>query len=358
MSPLPPLLRLALLEGARSPAQAGRAWRSTMRMQKIGHAIGISLIGLTFLLTAPDIGASQEAARSGVSADKPLSFHLSALHSNSWFTRHGIWVRREGVWAFRPTVRRDYQAHIRCQLGYGCGGGYGTWDLVSGGWMWFPGERLAKARAWDLFWDLWGYGPRFGLGYGFGFGFRAYPSSRHFRGMTLARTDQGFLPAHQIAEQRRQATIDYQRRQATLDSSTHTGDQTKVRIDLVRSGPVVTLSPDGKEGGPSGRTAPTKPSIDPVRLGPRVEPRSAGVSPQSARQKPEGKAGDPLGRERHQPPAPSATSKLKSPRFPATGTTATGQSKIKRPTSQRSPATRSPASEQSKSKKKKKAPEQ
>ena len=308
-----------------------------MRLQRIGHAIGVSLIGLTLLLTAPDIGASQDVVRSGLSADKPLSYHLSALHSNSWLTRNGIWVRHDGMWAFRPTWRPDWQAYFRCQAGHGCGGvgwashsfwswlpyGYGGWDLVPGGWMWFPGQRLATSRAWDLFGDLWFFGPKYGFGaYGSGPWTGEYGFGPHFRGMTLARTDQGFVPAHRIDEQRRQATIDYQRRQATLTSSI---------------------------------TAPTTPSIDPVRIGPRVEPRSAGVSPRSARQE-KGKSGESLGRERYRPPAPSATGKLKSPRSPAARIPATGQSKIKKPTSPRFTVTGTKATGQSKSTGKK-APE-
>ena len=334
-----------------------------MRLQRTGQAIGVSLIGLTLLLTAPDVGTSQEVVRSGLSADRPLSYHLSALSSNSWFSRNGIWVRHEGMWAFRPTLNYDWQPYFRCasasahwRAGYGCAGvglashsfwswvpyGYGGWDLVPGGWMWFPGQRLATSRAWDLFWDLWFVSPRHGFGeYGLG------PSFSPHGG--LVGIDQRSIPG-----------------QAASTSSTHTRDRTRAQVDPVRIGPVVTLNSDGKERGPSGRTAPTTPSIDPVRLGPRVEPRAEGVSQRSARQELEGKSGHPLDRERYRSrsadlgrftpramrtwmesrlrsptdptvyrrgnsvklsPVPSAASRRESPRSPATG-----QSKSKRKT--------------------------
>ena len=94
-----------------------------MRLRRAGHAIGAMLIGLALLLAAPDSGVSQGIVRSGLSADKPLSYHLSALSSNSVFSRQGgIWVRHEGMWAFRPTLHFDWQAYFRCQAGQGCGG--------------------------------------------------------------------------------------------------------------------------------------------------------------------------------------------------------------------------------------------
>jgi hypothetical protein len=116
-----------------------------MRRRRAHSAIGATLIGLGVLLTAPGSVASQDLVRSGISADKPLSYHLSALSGNSFFSRSGgIWVRHEGMWAFRPTSRPDWQAYFRCQAGYGCGGlgwtpnrfgswlpfGFAGWDLV------------------------------------------------------------------------------------------------------------------------------------------------------------------------------------------------------------------------------------
>ncbi len=57
-----------------------------MRHRRARSAIGATLIGVGFLLTVPDIAVSQDLVRSGLSADKPLSYHLSGLSSNRFFT--------------------------------------------------------------------------------------------------------------------------------------------------------------------------------------------------------------------------------------------------------------------------------
>ncbi|MGB5302771.1 MAG: hypothetical protein WBP17_06445, partial [Gemmatimonadota bacterium] len=235
-----------------------------MRHRRAHSASGATLIGLGFLLTAPDSGASQDLVRSGLSADKPLSYHLSALSSNSFFSRSGgIWVRHEGMWAFRPTSRPDWQAYFRCQAGYGCGGfgwaphrfgswlpyGYAGWDLVPGGWMWFPGQRMFRSRAWDLCWDLWFFSPSYMHGaYGPGPGLRT-----------------PFAPA--IWDGGRAATSGIHRPGGREDwrppADISTGDLTRPLVHPVRAVPVVTVSADG-EMEPSGREAPHRPSIDPV----------------------------------------------------------------------------------------------
>jgi hypothetical protein len=236
-----------------------------MRRTRPGSAMGATLLSLTLLLTAPDIGASQETVRSGLSADIPLSYHLSALHSHSWLTRNGIWVRHEGMWAFRPTFYRDWQAYFRCQAGHGCGGvgwashvfwswlpyGYAGWDLVPGGWMWFPGQRFANSRAWDLFWDLWFFSPRYGSG-AYGFGPRFHPS--------LAATGwDGGLTRVTVDQRPGQGRDGWK-----PPTEAGTGDHTPPLVDPVRAAPIVTVSADGEDSGPSGRKAPQKPSIDPV----------------------------------------------------------------------------------------------
>ena len=339
-----------------------------MRMQSAGHAIGVSLIGLTFLLTAPDSGASQDLVRSGLSANKPLSYHLSALSSNSFFSRHGgIWVRHEGMWAFRPTLRFDWQAYFRCQAGYGCGGlgwaphrfgswlpfGFGGWDLVPGGWMWFPGQRLARSRAWDLFWDLWFFSPSHMFG--------TYGSGSQLRTSFAPIVWDGGRTATSGDNRPGQGREEWK---APADAGTR--DLTQPLVHPVRAVPVVTVSADGEDSEPFDPKATTTPSIDRVRLDPRVEPRAKGASQRTSRQELEGKSGDLLGRERYlsqrarlgrfttgatqsgteskfrsrsnpsvfrrdnsvkRSPVPSAAARLKSPRSPATGTRTTGQSK-------------------------------
>jgi len=263
-----------------------------MRMQKIGHAIGISLIGLTFLLTAPDTGTSQQTVRSGLSADRPLNYHLSALSSNSFFSRHGgIWVRHEGMWAFRPTLHFDWQAYFRCQAGHGCGGlgwaphrfgswlpfGFGGWDLVPGGWMWFPGQRLARSP-WDLFWDLYFFYPshRFGS-YG------RVPQLR----FAPIRWDGG-----RALNQRPGQDSDGWKPPTEASAR----DQPRPLVDPVNAGPIVTVSADLEDSEPSGRKAPQKPSIDPVPPARTVETLFEPTSIQKARQKSLRRPGtDPLG---------------------------------------------------------------
>ena len=252
-----------------------------MRLRRAGHAIGAMLIGLALLLAAPDSGVSQGIVRSGLSADKPLSYHLSALSSNSVFSRQGgIWVRHEGMWAFRPTLHFDWQAYFRCQAGQGCGGlgwtphpfgswlpfGFGGWDLVPGGWMWFPGQRLASSRAWDLFWDLWFFSPSYRFGtYGFGPQLRTSFAPTRWDGVSErpGQDRDGWKPP--------------------TDASTR--GQPRPLVDPVRAVPVVTVSADGEDSEPSGRKAPQKPSIDPVPPARPVETLFEPMSIQRARQK-------------------------------------------------------------------------
>lgn len=260
-----------------------------MRLHRVGRAIGISLVSLSVLLTAPDIGSSQEPDRPGLSADKPLSYALSSI---SWFRWNGIWVRSNGLWAWRPTVRYDWNAYFRCQAGYGCGGihlgshlawmwggggDYGSWNLVPGGWMWFPGQRFSGA------WNLWFLGPRHGFG--------AYRSGPRFSSLFLTGwpgdlnmvpTVPRYIPGHQ----------DEQRRQATSTRGTHTRDRTEAQVDPARSGTVVRLSLDDEDGGASGR----------VRLGTPIESRSETAGRQSAPQEMEGQSGDPTSGKRYLSP--------------------------------------------------------
>lgn len=301
-----------------------------MSIERLGHAIGASLIGLVLVLAAPSAGTSQETVRCAIPADRPLSYHLSALHGNSWLTSHGIWLRHEGMWAFRPTSFRNPQAVLFSSwLPYG----YAGWDLVPGGWMWFPGCRLATNRAWDLFWDLWTF-PRYGLGFrGYGWPLRLLGGSSLLgQSAFLHRWDLLQGSERPWAQRGGQTYEDWWREflaEGGFTGDSDAQDRTKALIDPVRNGPVVMLSPDGNDSGQAGRTAPTTPSIDPVRLGPRVESRAVGASSRTAPQKPKGKSRDPLDRGRHKPAAPSATKRPKSPRAPTTGTPATGRSKPK-----------------------------
>ena len=236
-----------------------------MKRRRRHSTIGATLIGLGLLFTAPDAGTSQDLVRSGLSADKPLSYHLSALHGNSWLTRHGMWVRHEGMWAFRPTLRFDWQAYFRCHAGQGCGGlgwaphrfgswlpfGYAAWDLVPSGWMWFPGQRMSSSGAWDLFWDLWFFGPRHMVGtYGYGPRFRTpFAPVVWDGGRTATSGDQ--RPGQGQDDWRPPADI-------------NTGDDTRPLVHPVRAAPVVTASADGEGGATSGQETAHRPSIDPV----------------------------------------------------------------------------------------------
>lgn len=315
-----------------------------MRFQPTGHA-SVVLISLAFLLTTPNVGASQDAVTSGLSAERPFSHALSSI---SWFSWNGIWVRSNGMWAWRPTVRPDWQAYFRCQSGNGCGGlgpatyrfwswlpgRYSSWDLVPGGWMWFPGQRFAGA------WDLWFLGPRHGFGtHGFDPRFSSsFQATGWGGGLTTVRTDPSYVPTRRPAPDR------------------------VVRVDPVRSLPVVTLNSKGEDRGSPDRSVPTKASIDRVRLDPRVESREA--IDRSARQELKGKSGGALIRERNlarkgdlrrftptaspsrteprssslsRPPAygrnnparpsrvPSATSRLQPARTPVSGTRTNGR---------------------------------
>jgi len=257
-----------------------------MKRRRARSAIGASIVGLGLLLTAPDVGVSQ-IVRSGLSADKPLSYHLSALHGNSFFSRHGgIWIRHEGMWAFRPTLHFDWQAYFRCQAGHGCGGigrppywfgswlpfGYAAWDLVPGGWMWFPGRRLAGSRAWDLFWDLWFFSPRHGIGtYGYGPRLRTpFTPARWDGGGTATSGDHG--PGDGRDDWR-------------PSGEDGTRDLTVPLVHPVRIAPVVTASADGEDSEPSGQETAQKPSIDPVMPTRPVETLFEPMTIQRARQK-------------------------------------------------------------------------
>lgn len=258
-----------------------------MRRRRAHSAIGATLICLGLLLTAPDAGTSQDLVRSGLSADKPLSYHLSALQGNSFFSRHGgIWVRHEGMWAFRPTLRFDWQAYFRCQAGYGCGGfgwsphrfgswlpfGYAAWDLVPGGWMWFPGRRLASSGAWDLFWDLWFFSSRHMIGtYGYGPRFRTPFAPVIWDGGRTA-TSGDHRPGQGRDDWRPPADIS-------------TGDDARPLVHPVRAAPVVTASADGEDRESSGQETPHRPSIDPVMPTRPVETLIEPMTIQRARQK-------------------------------------------------------------------------
>jgi len=250
-----------------------------MRFKPTGHA-SLALVSMAFLLATPDVGAAQDAVPSGLSAERPLSHALSSI---SWFSWNGIWVRSNGMWAWRPTVRPDWQAYFRCQSGNGCGGfgpssyrfwnwlpgRYSSWDLVPGGWMWFPGHRFAGA------WDLWFLGPRRGFGtHGFDPRFNsAFPATGWGGGLTTVRTDPSYAPTRRPEPDR------------------------VIRVDPVRSLPVVTRNSDAEDRGLPGRRAPTKASIDRVRLDPRVESR--GLIDRSARPELKGKSGGALIRDRN-----------------------------------------------------------
>jgi hypothetical protein len=272
------------------------------------NGIGALLIGLAFLLAAPTSGSAQLTVRSGISADKPLSYHLSALHGNSWLTRHGMWVRHDGLWAFRPTYRFDWQAYFRCQAGYGCGGmgwapfgfsswlpfGYAGWDQVPGGWMWFPGRRLSTSRAWDLYWDLWFFRPyRFGS-YGFG--------SPH--GISPFRQEAAGIPDRWRTYEREHETTAARLNEAPL-------------VDPVRNLPVVSRSVDDRDRSPAAQSVPQAASIDRVRPTPGVEPRVKDVSRPSALREFERKPNNRISRDRFGATGASSTGHLKSPGRPA-----------------------------------------
>ena len=155
--------------------------------------------------------------------------------------------------------------------------------------MWFPGHRFAGA------WDLWFLGPRHGFGT-HGFDPRLatfawdlisyFPATGWDGGLTVVRTDPSHVPTRQPERDR----------QANSTTGSRAPDRV-IRVDPVRSLPVVTLSSDGEDRGSPGRSAPTKASIDRVRLDPRVESR--GVIDRSARQELKGKSGGALIRERN-----------------------------------------------------------
>ena len=258
-----------------------------MRRGRAHGTICATLIALGLLLTAPDAGTSQDLVRSGLSADKPLSYHLSAQSSNSFFSRHGgIWIRHEGMWAFRPTLHFDWQAYFRCQAGYGCGGlgwaphrfgswlpfGYAAWDLVPGGWMWFPGQRMSSSRAWDLFWDLWFLGPRRMFGtYGYGPRFRTPFAPVLWDGGSTA-TSGDPRPGRGHDDWKPPGDVS-------------TGDNTRPLVHPVRGAPVVTASSAGEDSETSGQEAAQRPSIDPVMPTRPIETLFEPVTIQRARQK-------------------------------------------------------------------------
>ena len=329
-----------------------------MRRQRHGYAIGASLVGFALLLTAPGVGAAQEV-RSGVSADTPLSYHLSALSSSSVFTRGGIWVRHEGMWAFRPTrFYQDPQAYFfwSWQL-YG----YSGWDLAPGGWLWFPGQRYANNRAWDLFQDLWSFRPANGFGsHGLGYGSNipsfllSGPTSGRTLAEDLAHAYSQIQPhrwdlrqdAARIAEHWRTLRHEQQAPESRPDESR--------RFDPVRQLPFVPQASESSGSGSPDPAARTAPSIDRAQIGPRVDTPASASAPRITRQSTRDKAGDPADRSRSRPATTAATKnpsfprapaskapktaspkveKHKSPRTPAKGTSATGPAKSKQPTS-------------------------
>lgn len=304
-----------------------------MRLQRVVHPISASLIGLAFLLTLPDSGASQEAAHSELSADRPLG---NAMSSISWFSWNGIWVRSNGAWAWRPTVRTDWQAYFRCQSGNGCGGvvgglrsfwnwlpgaygswgptKYGRWDFDLLGWMWFPGHASATA------WDLWQFSPRYGVG--------ARGLSPRYRGMPLAGIDQDFQPTRGFE----------QRDHDAIPSSARRPDSKEILVDPVRIGPLVEFRADqlrqriarhkleGKSGDLQGRERYLPRSADLDRFKQAAtrrgtETRPGSLSNPSVNRRRGNAAGTPR--------LPSAASRLKSPRSQATGTRTTGPSNSK-----------------------------
>jgi len=309
-----------------------------MRANAVRNGVGASLIGLAFLLAAPTAGSAQLTVRSGISADQPLSYHLSALHGNSWLTRNGIWVRHDGLWAFRPTYRYDWQAYFRCQAGYGCGGigwapfgfsswlpfGYGGWDQVPGGWLWFPGRRLSTSRSWDLYWDFWFFRPthRFGF-YGFG---SPYGGSPHFFDarngeQDLARAHSNTVPRGQ--DLRQDAAHGSEDPRSYQPGPANSGARPDVApwVDPVRKLPVVNSLPDDRTGRPAGPPAPRAVSIDRMRFTPGLEPRAKDARRPSAQRDLERKANSASNRDRFEAARPPATARSKSPGPSATART-------------------------------------
>lgn len=133
--------------------------------------------------------------------------------------------------------------------------------------MWFPGQRLARSGAWDLFWDLYFFYPshRFGS-YGRVAQLRFAPIRSNGGRSLNQRTGQdsdGWKPP--------------------TDAGTR--DQPRPLVDPVNAGPIVTVSAGGEDSEPSGRKAPQKPSIDPVPPARSVETLFEPTSVQKARQK-------------------------------------------------------------------------
>ena len=196
------------------------------------------------------------------------------------------------MWAWRPTVNHDWQAYFRlnhdfqswfrCQTGYGSSGFGGAfyspwswlpdrssnWDLVPGGWMWFPGQRFNNA------WNLWYLGPRSVGGmsrrscsdYGPQFG-PSFAATGWDGGLTLVSADQRPEPAYRSGH-------------------------TRPLVDPVRAVPIVTVSADGEDSGPSGRNTPQRPLVDPVLPTRPVETLFEPISVQRARQKSLRRPGD------------------------------------------------------------------
>jgi hypothetical protein len=289
----------------------------------IGHrtrnAIGASLIALALVLAAPTSGSAQLTVRSGISADKPLSHHLSALQGNSWLTRHGMWVRHDGLWAFRPTHRFDWQACFRCQAGYGCGGigwapyaysswlpfGYAGWDQVPGGWMWFPGRRLSTSRSWDLYWDLWFFRP-------------AYRFGSYASGSPGAAP---FLFSEKSAWQDIVGAPDRWRTYRQGHESIGARPSEAPLVDPVRSLPALSSGTDNPDGREAGRSVPRAASIDRVRLAPALEPRAKDVSRPGAPRALERRPNSSNSRDRLGTARPSGTGVVKSPGRPARAAT-------------------------------------
>jgi len=243
------------------------------------------LIGLAFHLTTPDIGSPQDTGLTG-SADRPLSNAMSSISGFSW---NGIWARSGGEWAWRPNVNYGwFQPNVNYvwQSGFGCpgygspgfgwgsyshwiwppdrytphrrGGAWGRWELVPGGWMWFPDQRFNNAG------NLWYLEPRVGFGGQTGCYDAFGPQFRRNRESAFSRSPFALAGA---GEARQNPSG------RTPPTDAPGRDRARALIDPVRGVPVVTLTVEGKDGNPSGRTLRDRPLIDPVRPTRPVEVR-------------------------------------------------------------------------------------
>jgi hypothetical protein len=266
-----------------------------MRLTRVGTGIGATLIGLALLLSTPAIGNAQDVGPSG-SMDRPLSNVLSSISGLSW---NGIWTRSGGEWAWRPNVNyASFHPNVNYvwQSGFGCGAGYGSagfgwgfdawswlpdrytpygrggyrgrWDLVPGGWMWFPGQRFTRG------WNAWYLGPRVGFGGqrgcydAFGAQFRRNREFALPRSSFAAAGWDGELPrglAYNDANRTAGAGEAHKNpSSSTPPANTPGRDRTRAFIDPVRGVPVVMVEIEGEDEVSSGRTLRDRPLIDPV----------------------------------------------------------------------------------------------